>query len=329
MTFVVGLLAYAVAAEEWYRGNTHAHSNRSDGSAPPEAVVAAYRDLGYQFLVLTDHDQLTPVQGYGDPGAFLVITGEEVSASHEGRPLHLTAVGLAFAVAPESQGAIADVIDRNAKAIREAGGLPILNHPNFGWFLTAEHLLATSEIRHFELVNPHPVNNSSGGGGSPSVEELWDRVLSTGRLLYAVAADDAHDYDFAPFASSRGPAPRANPGEAWVMVRAKALTAVAIQDALAAGEFYATTGVELLFYDVDASGIRMRLSTSYRYSVDVPGELRYRTFFIGENGRVLARDESASPAYTFDGSELYVRARVEASDGTRLWTQPVFPGGNR
>ena len=329
MKLVLGFLALAAAGEEWYRGNTHSHSNRSDGNAPPDAVVAAYRDLGYQFLVLTDHDQLTSVDGYGDPGAFLVISGEEVSASHEGRPLHLTAVGLASPVAPRNEGAIADVIDRNAKAIREAGGLPILNHPNFGWFLEAEHLLATSEIRHFELVNPHPVNNSSGGGGSPSVEELWDRVLSRGRLLYAVAADDAHDYELAPFVSTRGPAPRANPGEAWVMVRAKALTAAAIQEALAAGDFYATTGVELLSYDVDANGIRMRLPTSYRYTVDVPGELRYRTFFIGENGRVLALDESASPGYSFDGSELYVRARVEASDGTRLWTQPVFPGGPR
>jgi hypothetical protein len=39
----------------WFRGNLHAHSDRSDGVAPAEEVVAAYRAAGYDFLVLTDH----------------------------------------------------------------------------------------------------------------------------------------------------------------------------------------------------------------------------------------------------------------------------------
>lgn len=322
------------ASERWYRGNTHAHTNQSDGNAAPEVVVAWYRNLGYHFVVLSDHDTLTPVAGlneqFGKPGEFLVITGEEVSATHEGRPLHLTGIGLSSAVAPTSVGTVATIINENARAIRRAGGLPILNHPNLGWFLTEETLFAAEEIRHFELVNPHPVNNFAGGGGWPSVEETWDRLLSRGRVLYGIAADDAHDYEsFAPFVSPRGPAPRANPGMAWVMVRAKELSASSIGEALAAGDFYSTTGVELVSYEVNAERIRLTLPKSYRYTVDVPGELRYRTFFIGDRGGVLALDESVHPEYRFEGSEVYVRARVEASDGTRAWTQPVFPGGRR
>jgi predicted metal-dependent phosphoesterase TrpH len=30
----------------WFRGNLHAHSDRSDGVAPPEQVVAEYRAAG-------------------------------------------------------------------------------------------------------------------------------------------------------------------------------------------------------------------------------------------------------------------------------------------
>jgi hypothetical protein len=326
---ILGVGVGAVAGE-WYRGNTHAHTDRSDGNAPPEAVVAQYRDLGYHFVVLSDHDRLTLVSKVEHPGEFLVIPGEEVSASHEARPLHLTAVGLSSTVTPKSEGTVAEIIEENAEAIRQAGGLPILNHPNLGWFLTDEHILETREIRHFELVNPHPVNNAAGGGGSPSIEEMWDRVLSHGHLLYGVAADDAHDYEsFAPFASPRGPAPRANPGLAWIMVKASELTTASILEALAAGNFYATTGVELLSYESDAEGIRLTLPKSYRYTVEVPGELRYRTYFIGEGGRVLTLDESLTPEYVFEGTELYVRARVEASDGTKAWTQPVFPGVRR
>jgi hypothetical protein len=42
------------AAGRWFRGNLHARSDRSDGVAPAEEVIAAYRDAGYDFLVLTD-----------------------------------------------------------------------------------------------------------------------------------------------------------------------------------------------------------------------------------------------------------------------------------
>jgi hypothetical protein len=43
-------------AGAWYRGNTHTHSLWSDGDLAPEGVVARYREAGYHFLVLSDHD---------------------------------------------------------------------------------------------------------------------------------------------------------------------------------------------------------------------------------------------------------------------------------
>jgi|GEM_PF-130033 len=42
----------------WHRGNLHAHTLWSDGQALPDTVVAWYRDHGYQFLALTEHDLL-------------------------------------------------------------------------------------------------------------------------------------------------------------------------------------------------------------------------------------------------------------------------------
>lgn len=42
------------------RGNLHAHSIFSDGVHPPERVVAAYESFGYDFLAITDHDDLVP-----------------------------------------------------------------------------------------------------------------------------------------------------------------------------------------------------------------------------------------------------------------------------
>lgn len=38
------------------KGNLHAHTTFSDGRRPLEDVVARYRDLAYDFLAITDHD---------------------------------------------------------------------------------------------------------------------------------------------------------------------------------------------------------------------------------------------------------------------------------
>lgn len=43
----------------WWRGNTHSHSYWSDGDACPEAIAGRYRELGYHFLVLSDHNTLS------------------------------------------------------------------------------------------------------------------------------------------------------------------------------------------------------------------------------------------------------------------------------
>jgi hypothetical protein len=40
------------------RGNLHAHTTFSDGALSPHRLVEAYERLGYDFLAITDHDDL-------------------------------------------------------------------------------------------------------------------------------------------------------------------------------------------------------------------------------------------------------------------------------
>jgi hypothetical protein len=108
----------------------------------------------------------------------------------------------------------------------------------------------------------------------------------------------------------------ARPGQGWIVVRAAALTAESILAALAAGDFYASTGVELA--DVQ--------STPQRLTVTVKEQsyARYTIQFIGRGGRVL-KESVASPAeYDIIGTEGYVRAKVLDSNGQMAWTQPEF-----
>ncbi|MBI4578811.1 MAG: hypothetical protein HY718_03860, partial [Planctomycetes bacterium] len=56
---VVGLAASAAPADQWYKGNTHTHTWWSDGDSPPEVAVKWYKEHGYAFLVLSDHNVLS------------------------------------------------------------------------------------------------------------------------------------------------------------------------------------------------------------------------------------------------------------------------------
>jgi hypothetical protein len=319
--FLVLMLAApaAGAQEKWFRGNTHAHSINSDGDSSPDTVVRWYKEHRYQFVVLSDHDAVTPVDGlnavFAAPGKFLVLPGEEVTDRFEGAPVHLIGIGVREAVALQGGASIVETLQRNARAIRAAGGVPQINHPNYAWALSAEQIAAATEARLLEVFNGHFLVQNRGGGGSPSTEDIWDKVLSTGRVIYAVASDDAHNF------SGEFSAAQANPGRGWIMVRAAELSAAAILAAIDRGHFYATTGVELNSYAADERGIRIELPQDSGGSPK-----RYRTFFIGKDGALLKRDDSLSPSYQFLGTELYIRARIEASNGATAWTQPVFPG---
>lgn len=49
---------YTAAEPRWWKGNTHTHSWWSDGDSPPENAAAWYREHGYHFLVLSDHNRM-------------------------------------------------------------------------------------------------------------------------------------------------------------------------------------------------------------------------------------------------------------------------------
>ena len=65
------------ATGRWYKGNTHTHTINTDGDSSPEEVVGWYRQQKYHFLVLSDHDMVTAVEGlnalYGAPST---VSGE-------------------------------------------------------------------------------------------------------------------------------------------------------------------------------------------------------------------------------------------------------------
>jgi hypothetical protein len=96
--------------------NTHTHTLESDGDSAPEEVVRWYREHGYDFLVITDHDKITSVDG----GGLLLIPGEEVTDRLEKKPFHVNAIGLGKAVIPQHGTSVVQTLQHDVDAVVRA-----------------------------------------------------------------------------------------------------------------------------------------------------------------------------------------------------------------
>src|SRR5687768_16964271 len=147
----------AGAQSRWFKGNTHAHSLNSDGDVPVDAVVRWYREHGYHFTFITEHEYFTDVAPlnalFAAGNRFLVLAGQEVTqrvadSAHTGgvRQAHVNALGTTRLVMPMGKdrihgGTIAETYERNGAAIAAAGGIIQVNHPNFIWSVPLDDMM--------------------------------------------------------------------------------------------------------------------------------------------------------------------------------------------
>lgn len=281
-------LALSVSAEpHWYKGNTHTHTTESDGDSSPGDVVRWYREHGYDFLVITDHDRITQIHDE----KVLLIPGEEVTDRFAKKPIHVNAIGITKVVVPRHGDSIVSTLQHDVDGVREAGGIAEINHPNFGWAFGADDMKQVTGFTLLEIASGHPLVNMKGGGDVESVEAMWDDLLRAGKRVFAAGVDDSHHFR----CDAKVPE-LAAPGKAWIVVRAEKLAQKDILEAIARGDFYASTGVTLDSIDFDGKDLHV--------AIHEERGAKYRTTII--------RDP------------LYVRARVDDSNGHSAWTQPVF-----
>lgn len=295
-----------------------------------------------------------------EPGEFLLIQGEEISDRFQNYPIHLNASNVQELIPPMGGDSVYQTMQNNVDAViaqRERTGEPILvhlNHPNFGYAITAEDLMHVHGENFFEVYNGHPSVHNSGDHVHASTERIWDIILTQRiaildlPLMYGLAVDDGHEYHHVPSRASE-------PGRGWVMVLADELSADSLIDALEAGRFYASSGVSLervassrqslavqvdaesgVDYTVEFIGTRQGFDRVSEAVVDEDGnELHVTRQYSSEVGEVFQTFEGTEAVYEFTGDELYVRARITSSrehpnpaepgEKERAWSQPV-PG---
>ena len=361
----------------WWKGNLHTHSFWSDGDHFPEMAAQWYKDHGYHFLALSDHNRLSQGQKwlavtdrqqaaldayraqFGDrwvetrkdekgqiqvrlkplseyrclfeqPGRFLLIQSEEITEK-----AHLNAINVLELIPPQGGPTMTDILQNNVNAVlaqQEKTGQSMLvqiNHPNFQWALTAEDMVGVKGARFFEVYNAHGGVNNDGNDLRASTERIWDIILSRrlsqpeAEILYGVGTDDTHNYHkFDPRA--------ANPGQAWIVVRAGRLTPESILQAMNAGDFYCSTGVTLkdvafqddtlavevdpepgVTYTIRFIGTRRGYDPAAREVTNAAGKtVRTTRIYSPQVGAVLAESRGTTARYTLKGDELYVRAKV-------------------
>lgn len=295
------------------------------------------------------------------PQQYLLIQGEEITDKFQKKPIHLCATNTNELIPPTGGDSVVDVMQRNidaARSRRERSGVQTLvhlNHPNFGYAITAEQLMQVNGENFFEVYNGHPTVHNSGDQTHASTERMWD-IINTFRIakldlsvMYGLGTDDGHNY------FEDAPGKGAQPGRGWVQVLTKSLDPDSLVTALESGQFYSSSGVVLseiqvkdrkmhvtvaadegVTYRIDFIGTRKGFDETSTPASDDPATAEHLTRkYSDQIGAILKTVSGAEADYELDGTELYVRAVVtssrvhpnpsEAGEFERAWIQPYVP----
>ncbi len=195
----------------WYKGQLHCHTDNSDGKNDPEEVVEAYKEAGYNFIAITDHNFITP-----DP---LVEGITFIPGVEETLKRHLVAIN----VEKRYEGKdIQECLDFHFNGT----SMIFIAHPEW----RKRYIMCSKEVNSYSNFNFIEVFNTGIGY---SAEDPWDFLLSNGRKIFALATDDCHNVKGKGF--NRG----------WVMVRANSGSKEDILNSLRKGNFYASIGNDI------------------------------------------------------------------------------------
>jgi hypothetical protein len=305
-----------VDAGEFFKGNIHAHSARSDGDSSAEAVIGWYKNHGYQFMALTDHNRVLLPDSYRhlEDDGFVLIAGEEVTMAAVGKPIHVNALCTHTTIGQRNFDNRSHALQWAVDAITAQRGVAMINHPNFLWSLDAKLMAPVSGAVLLEVYNGHPHVHSEGDERHASVEALWQQLLDDGSDLAPAAVDDAHQFGKAKVDNI----PQSLPGTGWVSVYASELSRSALCDALGKGRLYASNGPELAQLSVQGDQISI--------GIDEPDA---EVQFFGFGGELLSTEipmpDDSEPMrmvsrYQLRGDEAMVRAVVTTRRG-QLWTK--------
>ncbi len=290
---------------QFWRGNLHTHSTRSDGHVAPEGVCAFYRNSGYDFLALTDHFlerydyPIVDTRPFRTPG-FTTLLGAELhtGVAEFGQMWHILAVGLPIDFAPNLPGETGPEIAARALA---AGAFVAAAHP--AWYgVTEADIRSLGAIQAVEIYNGTAIDHNDKA-------DSWyvlDLLLRRGARYSACATDDAH---FNPDREDRL--------RGWVQVKSEQLDPDALLEALKAGAYYSSTGPQI--HDIQAAaGDKIVVQCSPAARIFLTG---HGSNSSSIHGTGLTEAEFSLKAL---GDSPCFRITVRDAAGGRAWSNPIW-----
>ena len=305
-----------------WKGNVHMHTIRSDGKLTPPELAGKYKDLGYNFIVISDHEVYWDSEELDSDG-FLVLGGTESSVSMDRDNPWLLEYRAGYSHRAQHFGVIKDptmskdgqkfvhdqfvprVFDRGidtwnyaVQYLKDHGNIVFINHADWSK-LTPELMMATYGCFAMEIWNSGNVEYCGGRDDS----YIWDYLLRYGRRIYAIAGDDAHIAGAAL-------------GDSFNMVQCPELTREGLVDAFKRGAFYASCGPVFKDIRVEDGILKMDFSPVRRVEVvafDGEGNSRY-----GVESLIEHYEWPIKPYFK------YIRPFITDDNGRTAWAQPIF-----
>ncbi len=227
---------------EQYKGQIHVHSGEShDGTGSPFQVELAYKNAGYDFICLTDHDEIT-----GDPNVPGILHIQSAEDGDSGAR-HILALGAAGIYGGDSDDPN-DSQPRIDYLTLNQDALAVIAHPasdNYG-FTNVNEFMSLINYTGLQIYN-------AGSGTIDNIEDrsvYWDPLLGSGILKWGFAGDDCHNiYEMNPVSFEVKQKEIGNFNRGWIEVNS-ASSHVSQDDLfenIKNGNFYSLTRVRAWF----------------------------------------------------------------------------------
>ncbi|MCL2085591.1 CehA/McbA family metallohydrolase [Candidatus Saccharibacteria bacterium] len=298
------------------KGGLHIHTKidfpANDGMIPEAEVVGVYRQKGYDFLAITNHEIMYDIpQVYED---FLLIPSMEVSCNYvgddpmKGSYTHFNIFGDKIwdngIIYPKFEYSSVEDIQRVINLLKSRGYLVQWNHPLISRFTEEEFL----SLRGYDFIEIYNHKDFLEKTGILAANYMYRSLLNHGHRILHTATDDFH--------GKEDPALTRAFIKSFVMVEAD-LDRDDIFTALGRGSFYSSTGPLIHDYRIE-NGV-IKIETSPVANIIFLSQRNGCKNVFSVNGDQIEKAE-----YEISGEEDYVLTQVIDAHGNPAWTQPIF-----